>query len=74
MENNNSNIYSVRQFTENVNNLTTKEKQKLFQLLTKNAELINKVIPDLPILVHILNDDIDLSGPVIDEYKEWKNK
>ena len=65
-------MYTVNGLTEIVMNLTEQEQQKLFQLVTDNAELLIKVMPDMPLLQHIMNNT-ESDNQLIQSYSSWKN-
>ena len=63
-------------FNDNIMNLTEKEKDQLFRLISTNADILDKIIPGLPLLEYILtgkdtgtNDD-----RVFQAYSFWKTR
>lgn len=65
-------MYSVEKLTENIRRLTDSELQQLFQLLTDNAELLNKVMPEVPLIRHIIEDTGNTDNSLIRAYNNWK--
>ena len=65
-------MYTVENLTAQVNGLSDQDKQTLFQLLTDNAELLNKIMPDMPLLMHILNNT-ESDHQLVQSYVQWKN-
>lgn len=60
---------------QNVINLSVKDQDRLFRLLRDNADILTKVIPNLPLLEYILTGKIN-SGDheIIQAYSAWKIK
>jgi hypothetical protein len=60
---------------QNVLNLTQTEIDRLFQLLTDNADILIKIIPGIPLLDHIANASTpnNSNNPIIQAYNVWKS-
>jgi hypothetical protein len=58
--------------TQNVLNLTKSEQDQLFRVLTENAGILIKVLPDSMLLAHIINDKVTDNSPIIQAYSAWK--
>jgi hypothetical protein len=59
---------------QNVLNLTQAEIDRLFRLLTDNADILTKVIPNVTFLEYIANGTTASSNnPIIQAYNAWKN-
>jgi hypothetical protein len=65
-------MYTVDNLTNRVNILSVEEKQQLFQLVTVHASLLNKVMPEMPLLQHILNNT-ESDHQLVQSYVQWKN-
>jgi hypothetical protein len=65
-------MYTITNLTQATSGLSLEDQQKLFQLITDNAELFNKVMPDMPLIRHILNNT-DSDHPLVQLYVQWKN-
>jgi hypothetical protein len=65
-------MYTVDNLTNRVNILSVEEKQQLFQLVTVHAGLLNKVLPEMPLLQHILNNT-ESDHQLVQSYVQWKN-
>jgi len=60
---------------QNVMNLNKRDQDRLFRLLRDNADLLIKVIPNLPLLEYIQTGTIDSSEhEIIQAYMAWKIK
>ena len=61
---------------QNVLNLNQTEIDRLFRLLTDNADILTKVIPNVPFLEYIANGTVfsNDANPTIQAYMAWKNK
>jgi len=60
---------------QNVINLNKRDQDRLFRLLTDNADLLVKVIPNIPLLEYIQTGKINSSDhEIIQAYMAWKIK
>ena len=60
---------------QNVMNLDKRDQDRLFRLLTDNADILIKVIPNIPLLEYIQTGTIDSSDhAIIQAYMAWKIK
>jgi hypothetical protein len=63
--------YLVQQFAV----LTDDERNQMFQIMTDHKELFNKLFPDIPLLMHILDPDSAVPeafhGDIIRAYNAW---
>ena len=59
---------------QNIRNLSQNEQEQLFKLLTENANILIKLIPDAPLLKYITSGYTTDNDPVIQAYSAWKNK
>ena len=67
-------MYTPTSLSDNVINLTSNEKAKLFQLITENAELFNKIMPNLPLVQQIIAGTVStIAHPIAADYANWKN-
>jgi hypothetical protein len=67
-------MYTVDVLTNNVMKLSEQERAQLFQLLSNNAVLLSKVLPELPLLNHILTNGGNAEHPLISSFNSWKNQ
>jgi len=60
---------------QNIMQLSRQEQDRLFQLLTDNADILAKLIPNIQLLEYILTGHtVDAANnPVIQAYDRWKN-
>ena len=65
-------MYTVDTLTHEVKSLTSDEQERLFELLTNHSDLIEKIIPGLPLVDHIANGT-EYNDPLVERYKTWKN-
>ena len=65
-------MYTIDNLTERVGQLSEQEQQQLFHPITEHAELLNKVLPDMPLLAHILNNTSS-DHQLVQSYVQWKN-
>ena len=49
------------------------ERNQLFKMLSDNATILIKVIPNAPLLEYIVNGHTDNTNPIIQAYITWKN-
>ena len=49
------------------------ERNQLFKMLSDNATILIKVIPNAPLLEYIVNGHTDNINPIIQAYITWKN-
>jgi flavorubredoxin len=63
--------YLVEQFSQ----LTEDERNTMFQIMTDNKELFNKLFPNIPLLMHILDPNGAVPqifhGDIIQAYNAW---
>jgi len=60
---------------QNVMNLNKRDQDRLFRLLRDNADILVKVIPNIPLLEYIQTGKIDSSDhEIIQAYMAWKIK
>ena len=60
---------------QHVMNLNKREQDRLFKILRDNADILVKVIPNIPLLEYIQTGTIDSSEHVIIQaYMAWKIK
>jgi len=60
---------------QNVMNLNRREQDRLFRILRDNADILVKVIPNIPLLEYIQTGKINSSEhEIIQAYMAWKIK
>ena len=62
--------------TQNILQLSKAEQQRLFRILTDNADILNKIIPNIVLLEYISAGNISniTNDPVIQTYNIWKSQ
>jgi hypothetical protein len=62
--------------TQNVMQLSKQDREKLFQVLTDHADLLTKVIPNVPLLEYIVTGSTlgSNNNAIIQAYEVWKNQ
>jgi hypothetical protein len=64
----------VNTLDQNVMNLSKRDQDRLFRLLRDNADILIKVMPNLPLLEYIRSGTINsTNNPIIRAYDAWKN-
>lgn len=60
--------------TQNILQLSKPEQQRLFRVLTDNADILNKIIPNIVLLEYISTGNTSniTNDPVIQAYNIWK--
>jgi hypothetical protein len=61
---------------QNIMSLTKSEQEQLFSIVNDHADLLSKVIPQVPLLEYITTGvAIDsINDPLIQAYKAWKSQ
>lgn len=62
----------IETLTQNISKLTVSEQHQLFRMLTDNANILIKLIPNAPLLEYIVNGNTDNTNPIIQAYAIWK--
>ena len=65
-------MYNIQTITEAVGRLTPGETQVLFHLISDHAELFDKIIPGLPLVIHAQGKQT-LDHPLAEQYNSWLN-
>jgi hypothetical protein len=62
--------------TQNVMQLSKQDRERLFQVLTDHADLLTKVIPNVPLLEYIVTGSTldSNNNAIIQAYEVWKNQ
>jgi hypothetical protein len=63
----------IETLTQNILQLSLGERNQLFKMLSENATILIKVIPNAPLLEYIVNGHTDNTNPIIQAYITWKN-
>jgi len=63
----------IETLTQNISKLTAIEQSQLFKMLSDNANILIKVIPNAPLLEYIVNGHTDNTNPIIQAYATWKS-
>lgn len=67
-------MYTVDKLTKNLDNLNSEELEILFQVLTDNARLLDRIMPGVPLINYILTGKGDTAHALIHAYTVWKDK
>jgi hypothetical protein len=59
--------------TQNAMELNSSEKDQLFKLLSENARILLKLVPDSALLKYIVSGYTSDNDPLIQAYDAWKN-
>jgi hypothetical protein len=62
--------------SQNIMRLSEGERGRVFKLLSTNADVINKIIPGMPLIEYILTG-VDITAndsEVVQAYSAWKTK
>ena len=65
-------MYDKQTITEAIGKLTATETHVLFNLVRDHADLIDKLVPGLPLIVHALGQQA-LDHPLTKQYDRWLN-
>jgi hypothetical protein len=60
--------------TQNILNLSAQDQDSLFKILSDNAHLLIKVIPNASLLAYIISGTPEDNSLVTQAYTAWKNK
>jgi len=68
-------MFSVDDLTNKFNSLDTEGRELVFEQLTRNAAMYNKIMPGIPLIRYILEGTAGVPesqhGPIIRSYKAW---
>jgi hypothetical protein len=65
-------MYTIQSITQSIAGLSQSVKHKLFQLLSKNTDLLDKILPGLPLIDHATGRQ-HLTHTLAEEYDAWLN-
>jgi hypothetical protein len=63
-------MYNNQTITQAINGLTDSEKLELFQLVTDHGQLLNKLMPGLPLISHVIGQE-SITHPLAKQYDAW---
>ena len=63
-------MYNNQTITQAINVLTDNEKLELFKLITDHGKLLNKIMPGLPLIGHVVGQE-RLTHPLAKQYDAW---
>jgi hypothetical protein len=68
-------MFSVEDLTNKFNALDVEGRSLVFEQLTRNANFYNKIMPNTPLILYILEGEKAVAprdhGPIITSYKAW---
>lgn len=65
-------MYTIQSITQTIAGLSQVEKQELFQLLSEHKDLLDKILPGMPLIGHIKGRQV-LPHPLAEQYDAWSN-
>ncbi len=65
-------MYTIQSITQSIAELSQGEKQELFQLLDEHKDLLDKILPGMPLISHIKGRQA-LLHPLAEQYDAWSN-
>ena len=65
-------MYTIPTITQTIIGLPQDEKHALFQIISEHAELLDKIMPGLPLIGHATGQQV-LTHPLATEYTAWLN-
>jgi len=65
-------MYTIQSITQSIAGLSPSEKQELFQLLHEHSDLLDKLLPGMPLIGHIKGQQV-LAHPLVEQYNAWLN-
>ena len=63
-------MYTAEQLSDRVKSLDAEEQHALFHILTDNADIFNKIFPNVPLISYIVHGGHECST-LGEEYKTW---
>lgn len=67
-------MFTLGSITYETMALTQEERNQLFAMLKENASIINKLVPNLPLIQYILTGHTASTNPLIVAYKAWETQ
>jgi hypothetical protein len=69
-------MFTIEELTQKFHALDDKTKDMVFEQVTKNAAQYNKIIPNVPLFLYILEGDASVPGwakgsSILLQYKTW---
>ena len=61
-------------YEQNILNLTPEEQDSFFQMITDNATLLIKIVPNSRLLAYVISGTPEDESPITQAYTQWKNK
>ena len=65
-------MYTTQTITQTLDTLTESEKHTLFQLISEHGELLDKIVPGLPLISHARGQQV-LNHSLAAQYDAWLN-
>jgi hypothetical protein len=65
-------MYTTQTITQTIIGLPQDEKHTLFQIISDHATLLDKIMPELPLIGHATGQQV-LTHPLATEYTAWLN-
>ena len=63
-------MYNTQTMTQAIDGLADHEKLELFRLITDHGKLLNKIMPGLPLIGHVVGQE-KLTHPLAKQYDAW---
>lgn len=71
-------MFSISELINKFNALSEDQQASVFEEATKNAAMYNLVLPNVPLILYILEGEarvpVSEHGPIIQSYKAWREK
>lgn len=67
-------MFTLGSITYEAMALTQEERYALFAMLKENASIINKLVPNLPLIQYIITGHTASTNPLIVAYQAWENE
>jgi hypothetical protein len=69
-------MFTVEELTQKFHALNDETKDMVFEQVTKNAAQYNKIIPNVPLFLYILEGDVGVpiwakNSLILSQYKTW---
>lgn len=65
-------MYTTRMLTQAVMQLSKSEREQLFELLTNHSQLLDRLLPGLPLILHVTKQQ-RLEHDLAEQYDQWLN-
>lgn len=67
-------MFTLGSITYETMALSQEERYALFKMLKENASIINKLVPNMPLIQYILTGHTASTNAIIEAYKAWETE